>query len=122
MSGRVCTATRRSWACWCAVQGVGAIAGALAPRRFSGAVGDGRFIALGLVFFAVGDGALIISHVAVALTGIAIAGAGLSWALIGFGTTVQQRTPPDLQGRVYSAAELLLGVPQTLSIGSAPRS
>jgi Na+/melibiose symporter-like transporter len=98
-------------------QGVGAIAGALVAAPLLRRLGDGRFIALGLVFFAAGDGALVSSHVAVALTGIAIAGAGLSWALIGFGTTIQQRTPLDLQGRVYSAAELVLSVPQTLSIG-----
>src|SRR6185437_7197545 len=29
----------------------------------------------------------------------------------------QQQTPLHLQGRVYSAAELVLSVPQTLSIG-----
>jgi MFS family permease len=98
-------------------QGIGAIAGALVAAPLLRRLGDGRFIALGLVFFGVGDGALVTSDVVVALTGIAIAGAGLSWALIGFGTTIQQRTPLDLQGRVYSAAELVLSVPQTLSIG-----
>jgi hypothetical protein len=29
---------------------------------------------------------------------------------------VRARTPPELQGRVYSAADTLIGVPQTISI------
>jgi hypothetical protein len=36
--------------------------------------------------------------------------------VVAFGTAVQLRTPPDLQGRVYSAADTLVGTPQTLSI------
>ena len=36
--------------------------------------------------------------------------------MVAFGTAVQTRTPPELQGRVYSAADTLIGVPQTISI------
>jgi hypothetical protein len=50
------------------------------------------------------------------LVGFAVAGAGLSWAVVAFGTAIQLRTPADLQGRVYSAADMILGTPQTLSI------
>jgi hypothetical protein len=35
---------------------------------------------------------------------------------VAFGTAIQLRTPADLQGRVYSAADMILGTPQTLSI------
>jgi len=50
------------------------------------------------------------------VAGFVVAGIGLSWAVVAFGTAVQTRTPPELQGRVYSAADTLVGVPQTVSI------
>ena len=36
--------------------------------------------------------------------------------MVGYVTAVQLRTPAALQGRVSSAADVLVGVPQTLSI------
>ena len=36
--------------------------------------------------------------------------------VIGFGTALQRRTPAPLQGRVYSAADTMVGTPQTVSI------
>jgi hypothetical protein len=52
-----------------------------------------------------------------ALTGAVFVGVGLSWLLVGYVTLLQRRTPAQLQGRVFSAAEALLAAPQTLSIG-----
>jgi hypothetical protein len=40
----------------------------------------------------------------------------VSWAVIGYTTAVQLRTPAALQGRVSSAADVLVGVPQTISV------
>ena len=45
-----------------------------------------------------------------------VIGAGISWAVVAFGTAIQRRTPGHLQGRVYAAADTLVGVPQTLPI------
>jgi MFS family permease len=78
--------------------------------------GDGRVIGLGMLLFAVGETSLLVPHVAVVLVGFAVAGAGVSWAVVGYFTAVQLRTPADMQGRVNSAADVLVGVPQTLSI------
>ena len=48
--------------------------------------------------------------------GIAVAGFGITWLIVGFATAIQLRTPQRLQGRVASAASTLIGTPQTLSI------
>jgi hypothetical protein len=97
-------------------QGVGAIAGGVtasaALRRF----GDGRTLGAGVLLFAAGDALFLIPSLVPVLLGFAIAGAGLSWAVVAFGTAILLRTPSDLQGRVYSAADMILGTPQTLSI------
>jgi hypothetical protein len=97
-------------------QGVGAIAGGVtasaALRRF----GDGRTLGVGVLLFAAGDALFLVPSLVPVLAGFAIAGAGLSWAVVAFGTAIQLRTPADLQGRVYSAADMILGTPQTLSI------
>jgi Na+/melibiose symporter-like transporter len=98
-------------------QGVGAIAGALTAAAALRRIGDGRTLGVGIMLFAIGDGLLLIPVLAPVLVGFLIAGAGISWAIVAFGTAVQLRTPLDLQGRVYSAADMLVGVPQTLSIG-----
>jgi Na+/melibiose symporter-like transporter len=99
-------------------QGIGAIAGAVVAPAAMRRLGDGRLVAGGLALFAVGDGLLIVPRLPAAIVGIVIAGVGVSWAVVGFGSAVQLRTPQDLQGRVYSAAELVVGLPQTLSIAA----
>jgi hypothetical protein len=50
------------------------------------------------------------------LVGIAVAGAGIAWFIVGFVTAIQLRSPARLQGRVAGAAETLVGTPQTISI------
>ena len=97
-------------------QGVGAIAGALTAAAMLRRLGDGRTLGLGIMLFAAGDSLFLIPALAPVIVGFAIAGVGISWAVVAFGTAVQLRTPPDLQGRVYSAADTLVGTPQTLSI------
>ncbi|HZQ36016.1 MAG TPA: MFS transporter, partial [Dehalococcoidia bacterium] len=42
----------------------------------------------------------------------------LSWAVVGYATAIQRRTPAELQGRVASAGDLLAGTPQTVSIAT----
>lgn len=43
-------------------------------------------------------------------------GFSLPWLVVGAYTLVQRRTPPELQGRAYSAFDTLLSTPQTISI------
>jgi Na+/melibiose symporter-like transporter len=97
-------------------QGVGAIAGAVTAPAALRRLGDGRTLGVALLLFAGGDSLFLVPALGPVIVGFAIAGAGLSWAVVAFGTAVQLRTPADLQGRVYSAADTLVGTPQTLSI------
>lgn len=97
-------------------QGAGAAVGAIAAGRLLRRHGDGRVLGLGMVLFAAGSASLLAPRVAVVLPGLAIAGCGVAWAVVAYVTAVQLRTPAALQGRVNSAADVLVGVPQTVSI------
>jgi MFS family permease len=97
-------------------QGVGAIGGALTAAAALRRLGDGRTLGIGLLLFAVGDSLFLIPALVPVIIGFGIAGIGISWAVVAFGTAVQLRTPSDLQGRVYSAADTLVGTPQTVSL------
>jgi MFS family permease len=99
-----------------ALQGVGAIAGGLTVTRVMHRLGDARTVALGLALFGIGYIPLASSSLVVVMLGFVIAGAGLPWVVVGFGTAIQQRTPAGLQGRAYSAANAIVSAPQTLSI------
>jgi len=63
-----------------------------------------------------GGGHVVGFAVAVAVA-VAVAGVGVSWAIVAFGTAIQRRSPAHLQGRVFSAADTMLTIPQTASIG-----
>ncbi len=99
-----------------AVQGAGAIVGSLTAAPVMRRIGDARTISLGLALFGVGYVPLVGGALAAVAAAFFIAGAGLPWIVVGFGTAIQRRTPADLQGRVYAAADALVGTPQTLSI------
>jgi MFS family permease len=97
-------------------QGIGAIAGGLLAGRVVRRLGDGTVAGAGLVLFAVGD-LLFVSHrMAVVMAGYTIAGWGIAWAIVGFITALQRRSPVHLQGRVTSTATMAFSVPQTFSI------
>jgi MFS family permease len=98
------------------LQGVGAIAGGLTAARGLKVIGDVRVAGIGMAAFAVGDFSFITSNLPLIAVGIAIAGFGVSWLIVGLMTAVQVRTPLRLQGRVSSAADVLISTPQTVSI------
>jgi MFS family permease len=97
-------------------QGVGAIAGGVTAAAVLRRIGDARTLGVGILLFGVGDALFLVSSLPSVVAGFVIAGCGLSWAIVAFGTAIQLRTPADLQGRVYSAADTLVGTPQTLSL------
>jgi Na+/melibiose symporter-like transporter len=100
-----------------AFQGVGAVGGAMTAPWIIRQIGEGRALAAGPTVFALGDAILIVGAVPTAALGVVIAGAGLPWAIVGFVTAIQRRTPAALQGRTYAAADALVTLTQTLSIG-----
>ncbi|MQA02860.1 MAG: hypothetical protein GEV07_09110 [Streptosporangiales bacterium] len=69
------------------------------------------------MLFAIGDLLLVFANEPLVLVGAVIAGASIPWLLVAFYTLMQRETPQQLIGRVATSAEVLLGGPQTLSIG-----
>jgi MFS family permease len=98
------------------LQGVGAIAGGVTAARVLRRFGDVKLVGFGMGLFAAGEISFVSSSLPLVLVGIAIAGAGIAWFIVGFATAIQLRTPARLQGRVAGAAETLVGTPQTISI------
>jgi MFS family permease len=101
-----------------AVQGVGAVLASLLAPRVMRAVGEARLASVGMVALAAGMLGLAGSSTAVVLVAKAVYGFGIPWIVIGAYTLLQRLTPARLQGRAFSAAELLLGAPQTLSVAA----
>jgi MFS family permease len=99
-----------------AVQGIGAIAGALTCARAIRRDGEVRTTAAGIAALAAGTLLLASASLPVVLAGKVLFGFGIPWIVVGAYTLLQRLTPARLQGRAFSAAELLLGAPQTLSI------
>jgi MFS family permease len=99
-----------------AVQGVGAIAGALTATWVLDRHGERRAAGFGMLIFALGALLMADSALSVVLIGKALFGLGLPWIVVALLTLLQRSTPPQLQGRAFAATELATGAPQTLSI------
>jgi MFS family permease len=97
-------------------QGIGAVVGGVTAGRVLNRVGDWRLVGLGVVAFGIGDVPFVTHSIALVAAGLVVAGFGISWAIVGFVTAVQLRTPAHLQGRAYSATETVLTLPQTISV------
>jgi MFS family permease len=99
-----------------AVQGVGAIAGALTATRIMARRGETTLVGAGMTIMAIGAIATADQALAIVLVGKVLFGLGLPWMVIGAFTLLQRATPPHLQGRTFAAAELAIAAPQTASI------
>jgi MFS family permease len=100
------------------IQGTGSIAGGVTAAAVLRRVGEVRLVGLGLALFAVADLCLIAPSLGVVLAAGPVAGIGVAWAIVGFSTALQTRTPLVIQGRVSAAADLTLSLAQTISIGT----
>ena len=99
-----------------AVQGVGAVAGGLSAAPLVRRIGEGYLAGIGMLVFSGGVTLLTSGAVAVVLAGIVLFGLGIPWIVVALFTLLQRLTPGPLQGRTYSAIELLVNTPQTISI------
>ncbi|MDA0163602.1 MFS transporter [Solirubrobacter ginsenosidimutans] len=99
-----------------AVQGVGAIVGALTATTALKRHGEVRAAGFGMTIFALGALLMADSDLPVVLAGKVLFGLGLPWIVVALLTLLQRSTPANLQGRAFAASELALGAPQTLSI------
>jgi MFS family permease len=100
------------------IQGTGSIAGGITAAAVLRRVGEVRLVGLGLALFAFADLCLIVPSLGVVLIAGPIAGIGVAWAIVGFSTALQTRTPLAIQGRVSAAADLTLSVAQATSIAT----
>jgi MFS family permease len=64
------------------------------------------------------DLCLIAPSLGVVLAAGPVAGVGVAWAIVGFSTALQTRTPLAIQGRVSAAADLTLSTAQATSIAA----
>jgi hypothetical protein len=73
-------------------------------------------VTAGLAAVAVGIGLLVVPVDAVAVGGLVLVGLGVPPLVAGMSTTLQLLTPTHLQGRTFSAVDVLVSGPQSLSI------
>jgi MFS family permease len=97
--------------------GFGSVLGGVLAGGVVRRVGTGLAVAAGLAVFAAGSAATVLSSVAPVLAGMFVLGIGIPWLIVGLWTTMQTLTPMHLQGRTFSAIDVLVSVPQTVSIG-----
>jgi MFS family permease len=98
-------------------QGVGAIVGGLSAVRVMRVIGESRTVACGLLLVGLGACGLMAPDVGIVLPAAAVAGTGVPWLIVALFTALQRWTPTRLQGRAFSAVDVLISTPQTASIG-----
>jgi MFS family permease len=99
-----------------AVQGIGAVAGGFIAARLIRAAGEVRTVIVGLASFGLGAAVMIANWLPLVTIGVVMAGFGLPLVLVGFVTVLQRTASGPLVGRVTTAAQLVIGVPQTVSV------
>jgi len=100
------------------VQGVGGLTGGLLAARVVRWLGEIGSCAVGVVLFAVGFGGLAYPGLVLGFVSITLVGLAIPLAVVGFTTLLQRNTPAAVVGRVSSAADAALTLPQSLSIGA----
>jgi MFS family permease len=98
------------------VQGVGAIIGGPLSAPAMRRVGERWLSGIGLALVAIGSVFFEGGSLATVLVGALVFGVALPPLLVGAYTLLQLRTPADLQGRAFSAFDLIASLPQTISI------
>jgi MFS family permease len=97
-------------------QGVGSLIGAPAAGPVLRRLGDGLTAGLGLALIAVAELGQATGRPVLIYAGAVCGGFGIPGAIVAFSTSIQTRTPAELQGRAYAAADAIVSTPQTLSV------
>jgi len=100
------------------VQGVGAIAGGITAGASMRRLGETGLAAAGLGAFAIGFALVAVAVLPTVAIGAVMAGVGNAYFAVGFETLMQRRTGPELQGRVFGAADAVIALPATLSLAA----
>ena len=104
------------------VQGVGAIAGGLSSGWVVKRIGEVATCVVGLVVLVAGIAIMGATHsIVVVCLSAALFGMALPMLIVAFMTLVQRRSPQAIMGRVSTAVEVVMSVPQavSLALGSA---
>jgi Na+/melibiose symporter-like transporter len=99
-----------------AVQGVGALIGGPLSAPTMRRIGERWLCGIGLIGIVIGALLLEGGSMAFVLMGAVVFGVALPPLLVGAYTLLQLRTPGELQGRAFSAFDLIASLPQTMSI------
>ena len=99
-----------------AAQGAGAIIGGPTAAPLLRRIGEGRLVGVALVV--AGGASLIVMPplLAPVVVGLVLFGMAIPWLVVALISLAQRLTPAELQGRAYSAVDMLITTPQTLSI------
>lgn len=100
-----------------AVQGVGALIGGPLSAPTMRRIGERWLCGIGLIGIVIGSLLLEGGSLVPVLIGGVFFGLALPPLLVGAYTLLQLRTPSELQGRAFSAFDLIASLPQTMSIG-----
>ncbi len=99
-----------------AAQGVGALVGGPLSAPTMRRIGERWLSGIGLIGIVIGALLFEGGSLATVLVGAVIFGVALPPLLVGAYTLLQLRTPDELQGRAFSAFDLIASLPQTISI------
>jgi MFS family permease len=99
------------------VEGIGAILGGLTAAVAMSRLGEVRLAAVALAGFGIGMGLNATATLDVVLVAAVFTGIGVAYYFVAYQTLLQRRTPLELQGRVFTAAEAITTLPYSLSIG-----
>jgi MFS family permease len=100
------------------VQGAGSIASGLTAAYLMRRAGAARMVGLALACFALADVVYQTGSLPLVLAGAVMDGLGVVWLSVALFTSMQQHTPPRLQGRVNAAVTTAIITPQTVSIAA----
>ena len=98
------------------VQGAGTIAAGLAAGAVTKRLGDVNQVMIGIGSITVAALLYMVPNVVVVAVGALWFGAAVCWTTAGLITSVQLRTPPELQGRTLATSMAAVSLPQTISI------
>ncbi|HEX6967351.1 MAG TPA: MFS transporter [Micromonosporaceae bacterium] len=98
--------------------GVGGLIGGLLSSGIVRRFGELTALATGVALLSPATLAMTYPQVVLGLLAMTVAGFGIPVTLVALNTLIQRGTPGPLLGRVAAAAEAVIGIPQTLSIGT----
>ena len=100
-----------------AAQGVAGVIGATTAGPMVDRLSEKSMVVIGLSLAIATPLMMTVRNVAVVIAGFAIGGFALPWVLVGATTALQRRAPKEIMGKVSGAFDLVLTLPQVISIG-----